>query len=68
MLSRVSNCLRDQAVAPSTPVAVENVWNRNEKEDMKKAIDLIYEFSEALSKLHPHVKDYVEKLFQQNRY
>lgn len=46
----------------------EDKWQRNEIEDMKKAIDYLYEFREKLSTLHPIVFELIENLLQRPRY
>ena len=37
----------------------DNKWNRNLKDDLKTAVELVFEFKEKLEKLHPRVSDIV---------
>lgn len=46
----------------------KSVWERNELEDVKKAIEHLYEFKEKLSKLHPVAQSMVEHILQPIRY
>jgi hypothetical protein len=49
----------------------ENRYKRNEKEDIKLAIEHLYEFKKKLEELHPKATDVIEKLLQNqhhNRY
>lgn len=41
---------------------------RNEKEDLKKGIDLLYSFKQELDSLHPHVCNIIENLLQRQKY
>lgn len=43
-------------------------WDRNEKEDMKLAIEYLYEFNEKLSKLHPQCKEHINHMLQDRRF
>lgn len=43
-------------------------YTRNECDDMKRGIELLYEFHRKLSELHPNVVDMVECLLQRPRY
>ena len=52
MLSRIGNSNYTGECQVSAPSIPEN-WKRNEQEDVKKAIEYLYEFKEKLSKLHP---------------
>lgn len=40
----------------------DNRWNRNMKDDMKTAIDLLWKFKEELEKLHPECTHVLERL------
>ncbi len=40
----------------------ETTWNRNFKEDMHAALDLLYKFKEGLEKLHPECTRNIERL------
>lgn len=46
----------------------EDRWSRNEQEDFKEAIDLLYDFKKKLNKLHPRVGDLVETMLQRPRF
>lgn len=43
-------------------------YERNEKDDLKIAIDALYEFKNKLSALHPTVIDVVDNMLQRPRY
>ncbi len=45
----------------------QDTWNRNEKEDMKLAIEYLYEFHEKLSKLHPECTMHMNHMLQERR-
>lgn len=47
---------------------IPGTWERNEKEDMKLAMDYLYEFKEKLMKLHPLCMETVNNLLQERRY
>lgn len=66
MLSQINNSV----MAPCAQVKTvhEEIWQRNEQEDMKKAIDCLYEFKEKLSKLHPTAQQAIDNLLQRPRY
>lgn len=67
MLGRIANqpCMVNEA---PRPLHSEDRWKRNEMEDMKKGIELLYEFREKLSNLHPIVLDAIENMLQRVRY
>jgi hypothetical protein len=46
----------------------EDKYKRNEVEDMKKGIEILYEFREKLFALHPVVIDAIENMLQRPRY
>lgn len=46
----------------------DNLWSRNEKDDMKEAIDLLYSFKEKLGKLHPNCINLIEQMLQNRHY
>jgi|GEM_PF-5844419 hypothetical protein len=64
MLSRIA-CT--PLPSPSVPVS-NNLWDRNELEDMKTAIEYLYEFRKKLAQLHPYVLDHMEHLLQKPRF
>lgn len=41
-------------------------YDRNEKEDLKLALDYLWEFKEKLNKLHPNVTYTIERMLQFN--
>jgi len=44
-------------------------YSRNIKEDIKVAMDLLFQFKEGMEKLHPECSSLIEKLLQNpNRY
>lgn len=43
-------------------------FQRNEKEDLKTGIDLLYKFKEDLDKLHPQTIEVIEAMLQKQRY
>lgn len=45
----------------------ESRYSRNEKDDMKKAIELLYEFKRGLDELHPNCTTLMEQMLQYNR-
>ena len=49
-------------------INVNDKWVRNQKEDMKKAMDYLYEFREKLDELHPECVIIIESMLQQRRY
>lgn len=49
-------------------LAEKSPWERNELEDVKKAIEYLYEFKEKLSKLHPVAMNMMEHILQPTRY
>jgi|KBSMisStandDraft_5_1062788.scaffolds.fasta_scaffold2511203_2 hypothetical protein len=63
---RQINCT--QGIAEVRPPSSPSTWERNEKEDMKLAMDYLYEFKEKLSKLHPFCVETVHNLLQERRY
>lgn len=40
-------------------------YNRNAKDDMKKAVELLFEFKENLDKLHPTCIELISAMLQQ---
>jgi hypothetical protein len=42
-----------------------STYDRNFKDDMKTALDLVFKFSEELEKLHPECKRTISKLLQE---
>lgn len=65
---RSMNCHQGIAEIRPTPSTVPSKWERNEKEDMKLAMDYLYEFKEKLFKLHPLCVETVHNLLQERRY
>jgi hypothetical protein len=60
------NCVPYQGEACTSPKR-DDRYDRSEQEDLKLAIDYIYEFRGKLNKLHPGVLDKVEQMLQHNR-
>lgn len=67
MLNRIGMPVLMPTEAPR-PLHGEDKWQRNEIEDMKKAIEYLYEFREKLSKLHPVAFEAIDQLLQRPRY
>lgn len=67
MLSRIANVPLETCPTPK-PLYESEQYRRNELDDMKKAIEYLYEFKEKLSKLHPIVQDAIENMLQRQRY
>jgi hypothetical protein len=63
MLSRISQPLSEigSECVIYPPLCL---YERNEKEDMKKAIEFLYEFKEKLSELHPTCLNAIEHMLQ----
>lgn len=66
MLSSL-NCNQAQRCEVSAP-RMDDRYERNEQEDLKLAIDHLYEFKAKLNKLHPGVLDKIELMLQHRRY
>ena len=47
---------------------VDERWNRDMKDDMKKAIDILWKFKADLDQLHPECASIIEKMLQLNQY
>lgn len=45
----------------------QTTWERNEKEDMKLAIEYLYDFHEKLIKLHPECRNAIHNMLQDVR-
>lgn len=67
MLNRIgmASCVSNEALRSSHN---EDKWQRNEMEDMKKAIEYLYEFKDKLSKLHPLACEAIDQMLQRPRY
>ena len=61
---RTMNC----AQVPMPELAKQSTWERCEKDDMKLAMDYLYEFKEKLAKLHPLCMETIHNLLQERRY
>lgn len=66
MLSSISQQICMPTEAPRL-VNEENKWARNEKDDMKKAIELLYDFKKSLGDLHPNCLNLIENMLQHPR-
>jgi len=51
----------------SIGMRVDTRYERNEKEDLKIAIDYLYEFKEKLYKLHPFVIHLMDQMLQKKQ-
>lgn len=67
MLSQLNpSCEVTQKRCVDTSPQVDDRWNRNEQDDLKEAIDLMYDFKKKLNKLHPRISDMVETMLQRH--
>lgn len=64
MLHRI-NCPGNQASIGIAEAALHNPYKRDEKEDLKTAIDALYEFKRKLNELHPVCVDVINAMLQQ---
>lgn len=65
MLNRITTHGNCPIPMPTNEVSSQQTkYNRNEKDDMKKAIELLYEFTEKLRELHPNCIDMIENMLQ----
>jgi hypothetical protein len=60
-------------IAPSVESSVQMTqasvrYNRNEKDDLKTAIDALYEFKRKLDELHPSCVEFIDNILQRPRY
>jgi hypothetical protein len=60
MLSQTNSSNLNQCASPS--IRPEGRYDRNEKDDMKIAIDALYEFKSKLDTLHPGCTYLIEKM------
>ena len=67
MLGRIGYAGEAQACLPKE-FASNDKYNRDEKEDLKTGIDLLFKFKHELDKLHPKTLDYIDQLLQRPRY
>lgn len=61
MLSSFKN--KQIAEIPNMPM-INKTWERNVQEDLKKAIDLLFDFKASLDKLHPECTRVIERIMQ----
>jgi hypothetical protein len=58
--------------APCSPPGIQQCrdskYDRDTQEDLKTAIDYLFEFKQKLSKLHPDVTSIIEHMLQARRY
>lgn len=57
------NCAIPQATEKPS-----STYERNEKEDMKLAMEYLYDFNEKLGKLHPMCRELMHHIMQERRY
>ena len=50
--------------SPDIKMAYEGRYDRDEKEDLKTAIDYLYEFKKKLTLIHPEVLGKIERMLQ----
>lgn len=62
------NGLSAQACVNEALPRVQNRYDRNEKDDLKTAIDALYEFKKRLDELHPNCLDIIDTMLQRTRY
>jgi len=69
MLRHIGNSISSADPFMNSPKCeMPNPYNRNEKDDMKIAIDALYEFRKKLSELHPTCIELIENMLQHRRY
>ena len=69
MLRQIQNATAEiYSKSPSVPDHLQDRWRRNEKEDLKTAIDYLYEFKKKIDELHPSCLDIIHKMLQNNPY
>jgi hypothetical protein len=61
MLLRLESKCSDLKPSPAISVHAEK-YNRDQREDLKKAIDYLYEFREKLDALHPSIPAMMQKI------
>ncbi len=59
-------CMATESI--NVPYQEKSKYSRCEKDDLKVAIDALYEFRKKLDELHPSVIDIIEKLLQKEHY
>lgn len=64
MLRNMNYAQQTAEIKPSNTTT----WDRNEKEDMKLAIEYLYDLHEKLSKLHPECRITIHNILQERRY
>lgn len=67
MLNRLGAQLNMPCEAPKMAHTVSR-YERNEKDDIKTAIDALYEFKRKLDELHPTCTEVIENMLQRPRY
>lgn len=67
MLSSISAKTIQMGCVPPA-VHAPSLYDRDEKEDMKKAIELLYQFKQSLSELHPNCLNLIEGMLQFRRF
>ncbi len=61
------NALSPPPLCTTAQIAHEPRYDRNEQEDLKLAIDYIYELKKKLNQLHPNVSYLAEHMLQRGR-
>lgn len=70
MFSNLSTSNRANQLQCDSSVRVcgEERYNRNEEEDLQKAIGYLYDFKRKLDTLHPGCVTFIENMLQRPRY
>ena len=53
---------------PTCAPMVDDRYSRSQQNDMKDAIDALYDFKSKLDKLHPVCTDLIQNMLQQQRF
>lgn len=67
MLNRINANISMPCDVPKMDASF-NRYSRNEKDDLKTAIDALYEFKRKLDELHPSCIDIIDNMLQRPRY
>ena len=62
------NCAPPQRLNETIGISRDDRYDRNEQEDLKLAIDYLYEFKAKLNKLHPSILDKIQHMLQTQKY
>lgn len=67
MLRNINSGIEQSTSMPLIP-SQPSRYSRNEKDDIKTAIDALYEFKRKLDELHPTATDLIENMLQRPRF